>query len=290
MQDLVTSSSHFFVTTTVESEILRVLSEASGPLGPKQVTEAISGDYEYVRGLMAEMARNKVLEKPERGRYTVPGHESSGDGAPPRLAERLPAYQSSALPSVRPKTVRLVVHEVTAACGTKAEIVDALTDRDALVLEVARDVMAGFLGFLPPPTVRALHAKGRSMEPFVKDGQWVLYDPSDVAQSSGQRFVLQVHEHDTGDWKLYLKRVQWLTGGGVRLISDNPLDGVEDETFQPTKGSRGVLRHTVTGAEVSITVMGRVVWPSEGDDSPPVRYINRIIDRLAMRGFIKEGL
>lgn len=249
-------------------------------MGPTEIAELVGSTKGTVAQLLSRLVDRGQVEKVRRGLYQMP----SGDGA------AVPARVSPALPVAAAKTVRLVVHEVTASCGRKADIVDQLTDRDALVLEVAHAVLEGFLGFAPPPTVRALHAKGRSMEPAVRDGQWVLYDPADVEQASGKRFVLQVHEHDTGDWKLFLKRVQWLTGGGVRLISDNPLDGVEDESFMPVKGAPSVLRHTVTGAEVSIAVMGRVVWPSEGEDSPPARYVNRIIDRLALRGYIKEGL
>ncbi len=60
-----------------------------------------------------------------------------------------------------------------------------------------------------------INTKGDSMEPTIPEGASVIIDTSLKGTYDGKIYVISI------DDRLYVKRVQWLPQGGIRLISDN---------------------------------------------------------------------
>lgn len=210
--------------------------------------------------------------------------DAGGDGSTSAAALAKPSASSA----VVQQPVTILLHDVEAACGPPL-LVESHTEANGHRFTMEREFLAGLLGFDPPPLMRALRAKGRSMEPYIGDGRWCLYEPVDE-MVNGQRHVFQIEEEATGDWYLYIKRLQRLLGGGVKVISDNPLSGVDDETLIPDGPSKGKwMRHAVTDSLVRLHVAGVVLWP-DGENSRESMVIDRAIDRLVKRGVIKPGL
>lgn len=61
-----------------------------------------------------------------------------------------------------------------------------------------------------------LFTKGDSMSPTIPDGSAVVINTERNKALDGKVYVIRI------DDRLYVKRTQWLIGGGLRLISDNP--------------------------------------------------------------------
>lgn len=159
------------------------------------------------------------------------------------------------------------------------------TDEDVFRLHRSKKLFAELLGFWPPDDMRGIRVDGWSMKRNgggIDHDQIILYRP--VSQIvSGARHVLAVSEAGTGEPKILVKRVQEFTGGGLKLISDNPALGIDDELLIPTP--EGLLNQT-TRQHVHLGVLGRVVWPSEGDDEATIRAVTKTIDGLIARGYL----
>ena len=80
---------------------------------------------------------------------------------------------------------------------------------------------------LQADALAALFTKGDSMIPTIPDGAAVIIDRRRTQALDGKVYVIRIDERH------YVKRVQWLIGGGLRLISDNklydPLDITKDD-------------------------------------------------------------
>lgn len=70
---------------------------------------------------------------------------------------------------------------------------------------------------LQADALAALFTRGDSMTPTIPDGAAVIIDQSRSQALDGKVYVIRIDERH------YVKRVQWLIGGGLRLISDNKL-------------------------------------------------------------------
>lgn len=77
---------------------------------------------------------------------------------------------------------------------------------------------------LSPSSLSAIFARGDSMEPTIPDGAIILVDGSRIEPLDGKIYVIRMDE------RLWVKRVQWIMGGGLRLISDNRIYGDTDIT------------------------------------------------------------
>lgn len=80
---------------------------------------------------------------------------------------------------------------------------------------------------LQADALAALFTRGDSMTPTIPDGAAVIIDQTRTQALDGKVYVIRI------DDRHYVKRVQWLIGGGLRLISDNklydPLDITKDD-------------------------------------------------------------
>lgn len=80
---------------------------------------------------------------------------------------------------------------------------------------------------LHPKDLAVIFTKGDSMTPTIPEGSAVVIDQSKNQALDGKIYVIRI------DDRLYVKRTQWLIGGGLRLISDNqryqPLDITPNE-------------------------------------------------------------
>lgn len=118
--------------------------------------------------------------------------------------------------------------------------------------DVATDQMVFDRRFLAaigasPSTCFVMTASGDSAWPTVDDGALIIVDRSHVAALDNGLYVLRVAEH------IYLKRVQQLASGGLRLISDNAI-------YPPDEVSPADL--------ANVQIIGRVVWPSSTPRRP----------------------
>ena len=68
---------------------------------------------------------------------------------------------------------------------------------------------------LSPSSLSAIFIRGDSMEPTIPDGATILVDSSRIEPLDGKIYVIRI------DDRLWVKRVQWIPSGGLRLISDN---------------------------------------------------------------------
>lgn len=75
---------------------------------------------------------------------------------------------------------------------------------------------------LEPTKLSAVFARGDSMEPTIKDGAVVIIDHRRNRAMDGKIYVIRI------DDRLWVKRVQWLFDGGLRLISDNQIYSASD--------------------------------------------------------------
>lgn len=91
-----------------------------------------------------------------------------------------------------------------------------------------------------PASLVVVTVSGDSAEPTLEEGSLVLVDRSRTQPRDGGLYVLRI-----GD-DLFLKRVQPLASGGLRLISDNPV-------YPPDEVSEADLPR--------VHIIGRVAWP-----------------------------
>jgi len=77
---------------------------------------------------------------------------------------------------------------------------------------------------LSPSSLSAIFTRGDSMAPTIPDGATILVDGSRTVPLDGKIYVIRI------DDRLWVKRVRWILGGGLRLISDNRIYGDTDIT------------------------------------------------------------
>ena len=206
---------------------------------------------------------------------------SQGAGDPPALAPR-------SLPAPYSETFRLTVYtHVQASAGGGLYGWEPTGGEDAMEVDESKKLFADLLGFWPEDELRGVRVKGTSMRRKyggIEDGQVVLYLPTRSADDvvDGARHVLTVSEGE--DSRVLVKRVQLFTGGGLKLMADNPAAGVEDEVLVPD--GEGGLVHALTRQPAHIQFVGRVVWPDEYADESAIRLVGQTIDQFVARGFL----
>lgn len=280
-----------FPPDSLKHLIVGALDRSPGLLSPVEVADQIERDHDTVKNTMGEMARAGDIARPWRGAYTVKGREVKRKEKVAEIAKLgEPKPGDPGLPVRRREarsgsdTFTLVIYPgVTASCGP-GRLVDIVQEDDALRYQLTRVFFRALLGFDPPTELRGIQVEGTSMEPDIRHGQYVLYVPPGEIET-GKRYLYQIEDLQTNDWTLYLKRLQRYHGGGVKVISDNHGLGIEDEVLLPEKG--GVLRHKETGCLVKMHLVGRVLWPREGDDSNETRILSQMIERLASMGLVR---
>lgn len=275
--------------------ILDFVLQAPEPVGPTEVAGAVGSEKSNVGTILGRLVDRGQLDRPFRGAYQAPPTWDNSDapnksvthvGGADRALQLLPGDETYVLTILDEERVR-------AACG-RPNLLDQVTTRDAYSHPLSRQFFASLLGFDPPPGLRAMRTDGRSMEPGVPLGSWVVFEATtpDDRVVNGQRYIYQIEEEDTGDWSLALKRLQSYTGGGMRIISDNRADGTVDEVFTPAKRAkgetgRGWLQHKETGARVRLYLVGRILWPRDGADVTDTRTLSRMIETLASMGALR---
>lgn len=151
-------------------------------------------------------------------------------GEEPREAEWVAAGDGAA--PVMDDFTLVPQYAVTASLGAGREIVsEQIVDHLAFKTEWLRSAMG-----LNPGKCALITAKGDSMEPAIGDGDLLLLDLRELRTLDPSVYVLR-HEDS-----LYAKRVQRLTDGQLRIISDNKF--YEPETVDPQ----------------DVEIIGRVVW------------------------------
>jgi phage repressor protein C with HTH and peptisase S24 domain len=198
------------------------------------------------------------------------------EGEPPmsdRNDTSLRKNDSSSIDSLFKDTASLeVLTEVKASAGGgRVNYPDEARHR----VEVPRHFIAQIIGFMPPRRVGVMFAEGDSMRPTIEDDEMILYKPAEDVASGG----IYVLWRDSG---LIVKRVQKLSGGGYRLISDNKYHDYRDETLVPTDTSNGhLLKNKETGRTVDLRVVGKVIFPRRDTDRLHVKQVAEIIKSVA---------
>lgn len=90
----------------------------------------------------------------------------------------------------------------------------------------------------------AVFTKGDSMEPTIPNGAAIIVDHRRNNAMDGNIYVIRI------DDRLWIKRVQWMPKGGLKLISDNQIY----ETFE--------IEKTDLEVENSVEIIGQVIHVS----------------------------
>ena len=153
------------------------------------------------------------------------------------------ALVSHAAPSLTPKTEAsnddyyyIPAYEIEASAGHGAFTEGAATPAKHLAFR--KDWMHDRR--LSPSSLSAIFTRGDSMEPTIPDGATILVDGSRIEALDGKIYVIRI------DDRLWVKRVQWIPSGGLRLISDN-------RTYDSFDISKADLEHD------DIQICGQVV-------------------------------
>lgn len=84
---------------------------------------------------------------------------------------------------------------------------------------------------LNPNSLIAFFTHGDSMAPTIPEGASILIDKTRNQALDGKVYVIRIAN------RFYIKRVQWLLDGGLRLISDNKMYPAQDITLEKMNGS-----------------------------------------------------
>lgn len=183
--------------------------------------------------------------------------------------------------------VRLTIYEGAKVSAGDGHLVATGDEATAIEEEVSRRVLTALLGFPPPPQMQGIYVDGDSMRHRgggILDKQLVFFIPvNDFAD--GRRYVMEVEDRG-GLWRLLLKRVQLLTGGGLRLISDNEAAGYVSETLLPDADGDEYLVNQVTGLKTRLVVLGEVIWPRENETEETIRSVQVAFERMKAKGLI----
>lgn len=172
-----------------------------------------------------------------------------------------------------------IFHDIEAGAANDGHLNYHADMRAADQATYSKKLFYDLLGFWPPDDMDGVYARGVSMEPGVKDERLVLYEPvEDVV--SGERYVLHIYDPMTTDWYTRVKRLQRITGGGLRIVSDNA--SVPDEVLILDDEDR--LVNNETGRPVNLSVIGRVLWPSEQTKEDQIDLITKTVQQLAASG------
>ncbi|WP_130471741.1 S24 family peptidase, partial [Candidatus Magnetaquicoccus inordinatus] len=123
-------------------------------------------------------------------------------------------------------------YAVQASTGPGLEVQsEQIVDHLAFKTEWLRAAMG-----LDPHKLALITARGDSMEPAIGDGDLLLLDMRELRTLDPSIYVVRTEQ------SLLAKRLQCLTDGRIRILSDNPLYGAEE-----------VYPH-------EIHILGRIVW------------------------------
>ncbi len=205
----------------------------------------------------------------------------------PDTTEAQPNGESVALPQEYTETFLLTVYTHLRASAGRGLFGWEPGEEDVIRVQRSKRIFAELLGFWPPDDLQGIRVSGWSMKRNgggIDHGQIVLFRPVQRAADveSGRRYVLTVSE-DEENTRVLVKRVQFYTGGGIKLISDNPASGVEDEILVPH--DEGMLNQK-TMRTARVRIIGAVLWPREDADEATTRAINQTIEALIARGLL----
>lgn len=264
---------------TLADDIKDVLRRSEHPVKSedivRRVLEKTDTTEGSVRTELSKLKKKGEIVSPRYARYSLPeaekGEEQESEGGlayEPRNGFDLTIY-----------------HSVRPAAG-EGNIIYEVDENDAETHKQSKRIFKDLLGFWPPNDMRGMYVDGESMQPGLRDKLLLLYRP--VQQMySGERYILQVEDPQTGDWGLRVKRVVTYAGGGIRIISDNKGLGVPDEELIPNSDNQ--LINKATGRAVRLHVIGQVLWPTERDREEDVELITRTIEELAGQGLLRQN-
>lgn len=84
---------------------------------------------------------------------------------------------------------------------------------------------------LDPKCLAVLFTEGDSMTPTIPESAAIVIDRERTTALDGKVYVIRIDE------RLYVKRTQWILGGGLRLISDNKFYDPQDITKEDLQAS-----------------------------------------------------
>lgn len=251
----------------------------------EEIAEATGYAATTVEAALGDLVNLDKLVKPRTGHYMlVEGSQRGGDvGESPQKPERETqlAGTESSLQEVSTdveelfgKRVTLTVYtDVRASAGGGYYNEHPAPHKE---ITVYREFITRLIGFMPPQKFGAVIAYGDSMSPTIEKNDLVLFEFTEVI-SDGGIYVLIV------DNRTIIKRVQPISGGGYRLISDNTYHGYYNETLVPPEDDEHTdynLVNKETGQPVELIVVGNVVWPRRQTDRMHVKQVTEIIRGL----------
>lgn len=247
--------------------IVEALGGASEPMQPQEIADVTDISKNSVQSTLRKMKDKGLVVQPGYGLYSLPEESTVSEDLQEydRPAEG-PGTEIASL--FREEAELEILTDVKASAGTGTVV---YPDEARHVVRVPRHFIANIIGFSPPRQVGIMFADGDSMEPTIRDEEMILYKPIEDVRTGG----IYVLWRDTG---LIVKRVQRLSGGGYRLISDNTYHNYTDETIVPEDGENGqAMINKETGRTVDLRVVGKVLFPKRDTDRLHVKQVAELI-------------
>lgn len=243
--------------------ILEVIEEADEPLQPKEISERSGRPKDSVQKALGKLVDAGTLVKPAYGKYALPSPETGGtDLDAPETPDELTAL-------FRDEATLTVYTDVEVEAGNGRVV---YPDESRHQIEIPRHFISRILGFSPPRKVGLMTATGDSMRPTIRDGDLILFNPAVRQVEGGGIYVLLI------DDRQLVKRVQSISGGGYRIISDNDFYGYKDERLVPADEDGDTLVNEETGRAVTpFRVVGSVLYPRRDTDQMPVKQVAELI-------------
>jgi len=149
-------------------------------------------------------------------------------------------------------------------------------DAHTYTVDVPRAFLSELLGFHPPSEIGIMRSDGDSMRPTIRDEEMIIYRPlRDGIRGAGVYVVWMTHG-------AVVKRVQPLSDGGYRIISDNSFQDYKNETLVPTESGDELVKKS-SGNVVTFNPVGKVLFPNRSTDEMHVKQVSEIIRRVVGR-------
>jgi len=260
---------------TRKEQILDVV-ERTGPVRRGDIAEALGIDEDYAGAILSELAKETPprLKKHEKGLYDLPervesSHPSDVEDEP---AESIslphgPSSQTSDLADLFSSKTEMEIHTDVHVAAGEGRVVYPETDTYHVTLP--RGFLSEVIGFHPPQRIGVMWAEGDSMKPTIRKEEMVIYEPIEQIRAAGVYVIHLTHG-------LVVKRVQPLSDGGYRIISDNDYQQYLNETLIPTDDV-GTYTKEDTGRTAQMWPVGKVLFPDRNTDEMHVKQVSQII-------------
>lgn len=167
------------------------------------------------------------------------------------------------------RTRKLTVYtDVKPECGDGRII---FAEGTGVEIDIPIELFERLMDVRLPRVMGAMFCTGQSMEPVFEEEDLLFYRPTPEIDGDGNYAIVL-------DGRLKAKRVQHLSGGGYKLISENKRAGYEDERLYPDEDGR--LINPVSDLQVEFQPVGRIFWPKRDTSRLHMQQVKELIGTI----------